>query len=345
MSFGHTQFLYALLILPFGALFVAWAVGRKRDALTRLGDPALLDRLSSSVSFAGRRWRTGLWFLALALVLFALARPQWGDREESVRREGVQLMVALDVSQSMLAEDIKPSRLERAKLELGHLMDRLDGDEIGLVLFSGASFVQLPLTSDYTTARKFLEGASPDVISRQGTVIGRAIDTALSAFPEQRLGQKVILLMTDGEDQETDPVAAAGRAADEGAIIYVLGFGVPEGTPIPLYGSRGELLGYKMDRNGQIVLSKLDEATLEQVAHTAGGRYLRVEPGRNGASEIAADLDALEQGEFESQIEIERVERFQIFLLVALLAMVAAELIPDRVRRPRAGGDTPGMQT
>ena len=254
-------------------------------------------------------------------------------------------MAALDVSQSMLAEDIMPSRLERAKLELGSLMDRLDGDEVGLVLFSGASFVQLPLTSDYGTARKFLESASPDVISRQGTVVGKAIDTSLSAFPEQRLGQKVILLMTDGEDRETDPVAAAQRAADQGAVIYVLGFGDPEGTPIPQYGAEGELLGYKMDRGGQIVLSKLDEDVLLQVARTTGGRYLRVEPGSRAVSELVSELAGLEKGELESQVEVERVERFQLFLLAALLALVAAELVPDRVRRPRADGHVPGALT
>ncbi len=165
--------------------------------------------------------------------MIALARPQWGSEVREIEQEGLQVIVALDVSQSMLAEDVKPTRLDRAKLEIRDLTERLDGDEIGLVLFSGASFVQVPLTSDYLTALNYLDSADPSVISRPGTVIGEAIRTAMSGFDDELNNQKVLIVMTDGEDRETDPLAVAQEAADAGVLIYTIGFGTPEGQPVP----------------------------------------------------------------------------------------------------------------
>jgi Ca-activated chloride channel family protein len=229
MTFAQPDYLYAFALIPVMALFVVWAGRRRLSALARLGDPGLIDRLSLSVDWRGRRVRNWLWFVALALLVVALARPRWGSEVQIVERQGVQIMIALDVSTSMLAEDIKPNRLKRAKLEIVDLLNRLDGDEVGLVLFSGASFLQFPLTFDYSTARTFLDEAGPQMITRPGTAIGKAIDTAVNGFNEQRAGQKVILIITDGEGHEGDPLEAARRAHEEGMAIYTVGFGSPEG--------------------------------------------------------------------------------------------------------------------
>ena len=211
--------------------------------------------------------------LALALLAVALARPQWGVRQTEIGQEGVQVVAVLDVSASMLARDVRPDRLTRAKLELFDLMDRLDGDEVAVVLFSGAAFVQLPLTSDYETARRFLDSASPRSISAQGTVVGRAIRTALGAFDLDREGSKVMVLMTDGEDSENEALAAAREAANAGVMIVTVGFGSALGEPVPDVSPSGEFLGYKTDGAGNRVLSRLDEGTLRAVADATGGQY------------------------------------------------------------------------
>ena len=234
MTFVNPIFLYGLLLLPLATLFLWWAQRRRQRDLARLGNPVLVQRLSSTVNQRGRRWKDALWLVVLAALLVALARPQWGSVTETVEQEGIEVMVALDISKSMLAQDVKPDRLSRAKMEIADLMERLGGDEIGLVLFSGASFVQFPLTSDYATARTFLDNARPEVISRPGTAIGDAIQTAMRGFDMNRPSQKVIVLITDGEDHEGDALAMARTAAEQGIRIYTIGFGSPEGEPKPM---------------------------------------------------------------------------------------------------------------
>lgn len=336
MTFGQPLFLWLLLLLPLILIFMLWAERRRKSALARLGDFALVRRLSESVNWAGRRWQSGLWLLAIALLIIALARPQWGSEVQVVEQEGLQVMVALDVSVSMLAEDLKPNRLIRAKQEISDLMTRLDGDELGLVLFSGASFIQFPLTSDYETARSFLDSAQPGVISRPGTVIGEAIQTAMGGFDGQRSSQKVIVIMTDGEDHQTDPLTAAEEAAGEGAIIYTIGFGSAQPEPIPEYNEQGELTGYKKDRQGNVVLSRLDEATLQQISQAANGRYFRAKADGGELDELVNDLSALQTARLESRFQTQKVERFQLFLLGAILALLASELIPERVRAKKS---------
>jgi Ca-activated chloride channel family protein len=266
MIFEHPEYLLGLLIVPAAALFFLWANKQRDKTLAKMGQSSLLKRLSTSINWRGRRWRNALLLVALALFIFALARPQWGSEVREVKQEGLQVMVALDVSQSMLAQDIKPNRLERAKLEIADLMARLDGDEVGLVLFSGASFIQVPLTSDYFTALSYLDSANPGVISRPGTVIGDAIRTAALGFDPSLSSQKVLIVMTDGEDHETDPIAAAQEVADEGVLIYTIGFGTPEGEPIPVFDENNAIVDYKRDQAGEVVLSQLDESTLQAVA-------------------------------------------------------------------------------
>lgn len=339
MIFAYPQLLAGLILVPAAALFLMWAAARQRSALARLGDPALIRRLSDNINWRGRRLQNILRLLALALMIVALARPQWGSEVREIQQEGLQVMVALDVSQSMLAQDIKPSRLDRAKLEIGDLMQRLDGDEIGLVLFSGASFVQVPLTSDYQSALNYMDSAGPNSISRPGTVIGDAIRTAASAFDPELSSQKVLVVMTDGEDKETDPLAAAQEAAEEDVLIYTIGFGTPEGEPIPEVNQFDQTVAYKTDVEGNVVLSKLDESTLQAIAQTGNGQYYRATAGGQELDSLLAEIDQLQQAQLQSRFETRYIERYQIFLALALTVLVLGELIPERVTE-RMGGLT-----
>ena len=333
MYFGKPEFLYGLILLPIMILLLSLAAFQRRRAMAQLGDPTLLARLSANVNWEGRRWRVVLWFVALLFIIIALARPQWGSEIDVVEQQGIEIMLALDISQSMLVEDIKPNRLSRAKLEIVDLMSRLEGNEIGLVLFSGDSFIQFPLTFDFGTARSFLENAQPGMISRPGTAIGDAIDTAVRGFNEQRASQRVIIIMTDGENHEPGTLEAAQRAAEEGIIIYTIGFGSVNGEPVPRFNDQGILIGFKKDANGQTIFSKLDEATLQQVSLATNGRYYRSTAGGREIDALVDELQQLEKTQLESRFETRRVERYQGFLAVALIALVLAEMIPDRTRK------------
>ena len=329
MTFGAPQYLWALAALPVLVGFVWWMSARRRTSVLRIGDPTLIERLSSSVNRGARLRRAVLWFVSAGLVIAALARPQWGSDVEVVEHRGVQVMVALDISRSMLAQDVKPSRLDRAKLEISDLMSRLTGDEIGIVLFSGASFIQFPITFDYATARTYLSHAHPDAITRQGTVIAEAIETAMTGFSDQRTGQKVIVVMTDGENHEGNPVEEARRAASEGAVVYTIGFGSVQGEPLPEYDESGALAGFREDAQGDVIISQLDEETLVRVAEAGGGRYFRA-ADPDAISDLASEIQSFEDETLESEFSRTKIERFQIFLLAGVLALAAAEVMTDR---------------
>lgn len=332
MNFAEPYYFLCLipLVLLGAALFLLNRYHTR--LLARLGNPDLIDKLSASVNWRGRRWQNRLWFVALLLMIVALARPQWGSHVEYIERRGVEIMVVLDVSESMMAEDFKPNRLARAKLEISELMDKLSGNEMGLVLFSGAAFVQFPLTSDFATARTFLEAAQPDIISRPGTAIGEAIQVAMRGFNEERATQKIIILLTDGENHEGDTLAAAQEAADQGIMIYTIGFGSPDGEPIPVYDELGNPLGYKKDRDGNTVLTRLDELTLQQISNITDGLYFRARPDGREVDFLADEISQLQTAEMESRFETRGVERFQWFLAAAIIALIIIELIPDRVQ-------------
>ncbi|MEZ4519123.1 MAG: VWA domain-containing protein [Chloroflexota bacterium] len=346
MQFANPHvFIIAAVLIPAAALLIFWAQRKQRTALSRLGNSALLQRLTDSVNWSGRRWQAILRLAALALLLVALARPQWGSESTEVEQEGLQVIVALDVSQSMLADDLTPSRLERAKLEIADLMKRLEGDEIGLVLFSGASFVQVPLTTDYSTALSYLDNAGPDSISRPGTVIGDAIRTATEAFDDHLASQKVLILMTDGEDVETDPLSAARDAAEQGVLIYTIGFGTPEGSQVPETNAFGQIIGVKTDAQGNPVISRMDEETLQSIAQAGDGRYYRAEASGGELDSLLSEIDTLQRAQLQSRVTVRYIERFQIFLGLALLALVLSELIPDRVTSRAAKQVAPPTET
>ena len=330
MTFGSPQFLYLLAFLPALGVFVWWAFLWRRRAVSRIGDPVLVRRLSQSAGPRVRGLRIVLWFLGVFLLLVALARPQWGNDIQIVEQAGVQVMIALDISNSMLAEDMKPTRLDRAKLEISDLISRLRGDEVGIVLFSGASFIQFPLTSDHSTAKAYLNNANPNSISRQGTVIAEAIDIATRGFSTDRENQNIIVIMTDGENHEGDPVEAARRAAQEGAVIFTVGLGSPEGSPVMRLDDEGNVTGQLLDAQGQAVVSRMDEIALQQIAENGGGRYFRAsEPGAMAG--LADEIQSFQDRSLQSEFSQRKVERFQLFLLAGALCLVLAELLTDRL--------------
>ena len=338
MTFGSPQYLVLLAVVPIAAGLVAWAFFARQRALARFGDPALVRRLIGSANTPGRLAKSVLTIAAIALVILAAARPQWGETEQVVERHGVQLMVALDISRSMLAEDVRPNRLERAKLEATDLLERLHGDEVGLVLFSGAAFIQFPLTYDYPTARTFLDRADTEMIARQGTVLDEAITVSMVGLDNDRVGHKAIVIISDGEDdhQESDYVRAANRAADAGLTVYTIGVGTTDGEPIPVRDAWGNFVGYQEDGDGNMVLSRINEDVLKSVAEAGGGTYVLAGGSTSAAAVIAEELDNLEKTIVESEITNARVERFQWFAGGAILLLIASRLIPDRRRRSRA---------
>ena len=333
-----------MAVLPALMLFLRWAWGNRTAALRQIGDSALFERLGLAAGRRVRGIRLTLWFLGVALLILALARPQWGSDIEIVEQGGVQVMVALDISRSMLAQDLKPSRLDRAKLEVSDLISRLEGDEVGIVLFSGASFVQFPLTSDYATARTYLNHASPNAITRQGTVIAEAIEIAMEGFSTERENQKVIVIMTDGENHEGDPIAAAREAAGQGAVVYTVGFGSPDGAPVPEYDERGDITGYSQNSGGEVLLSRIDEVALQQIAESGGGRYFRATDG-DAIAGLADEIQSFQDPSLQSEFSQRKVERFQLFLLAGALCLALAELTTDRLflsRRTRREAPSEG---
>lgn len=329
MTFAKPAFLYALLLLPLLLIFLYWTDHRRAAALARLGEPGLVKNLLSTVSEGSRRWKTALWFCAAALLLAALARPQWGEAQQPVERSGAQIMLALDVSTSMLAQDARPDRLARAQEALDEIVSGLDGAEVGLVLFSGASFLQLPLTSDDAALHSFLEAASPETVSRPGTSVSSAILTALRGFDPSRARPKAILLVSDGEAHDDDPLPAARQAAEGGVLVYTLGAGTADGALVPEYNTAGEVIGYKRAVGGELVVSRLNETLLRQVAAAGGGAYYWMD-GENAVSSLTANLNRLQSAAYLAQVEKHAVERFQYLLLPALALLLAAELLPER---------------
>jgi Ca-activated chloride channel family protein len=336
MTFGSPIYLYGLLLVPLAIGFLLWAERQRRRAIARVGEPGLIARLSASVNTRGRRLKLIMWVAALALLLIALARPQWGDVKQSVAQKGVQVMVALDVSKSMLAQDLKPDRLTRAKMEIDQLMNHLNGDEVGLTVFSGASFVLFPLTSDYNTARSFLDSARPEIISRPGTAIGEAIRAAMRGFDEGRNSQKVIVVMTDGEDNQADVKAAADEAAKAGVMIYTIGFGSQAGDVIPEYDEAGNQVGVKKDKSGQTVVSTLNEQALRDISAATGAQYYPATADGSELDALAAQLNGLQKGDIQRGDAVQRSEQFQWFLAPALLLLIAGEFISDRKSSGRA---------
>ena len=331
MRVAEIHYIYVLLAaMPLFLVFF-WLVLRiKRRALRRFGNLDLIKKLSLSFSPRKQRWKIALLLLAVFFVLFSLARPQLGTRLTLMKREGVDIVIALDCSHSMLAQDFKPSRLEKAKQEMNGLISRMKGDRVGLVAFAGVAFVQCPLTLDYSAAGMFLDIMDENLIPQPGTAIGDAIRTSIAAFNQKERKYKVLILLTDGEDHGSEPLKAAEEAAAEGIVIYTIGIGSVQGEPVPVKNKKGMVTGYKKDREGGVVVSKLDETTLQKIALTTGGKYYHATSGEMELEKIYNQISKMEKKELEGKLMTQYEDRYQIFIFLAIVCLTVEFLLSER---------------
>jgi Ca-activated chloride channel family protein len=336
MHFARPEYLNILWGIPLLVAFFLWALRRRRLRLEELIAPVLIPRLTGEFSRWQAIWRSLLltgFFLFSAL---ALARPQWGMRQETVRRQGVDVIAALDTSYSMNAEDVAPSRLEKAKSGIRALIGRFKGDRIGLVAFAGAGRLMCPLTLDYGAAALFLDVTNTETIPEPGTSLAAAIQTATASFIAKERKYKVLVIFTDGEDLEGQVQSAIDRAKEAGVIIYAVGIGSPEGRPIPVRDLKGDIIEYRKDPGGQIVVSRLDERALAQIAEETGGRYFRATTSEGELDQVYDDISRMEKKQLESRLFQNYEDQFQYPLGAAILCLCLACGISER-RRPGRG--------
>jgi Ca-activated chloride channel homolog len=334
MRFGNPEQFLLLLLLPLFTGFFLWAYQQKKSALDRFAAPSLARKLTPGSSFPRQVIRWTLLAAAFLFLVFALVRPRFGVKMEMFERRGIDLMVALDISESMLAEDIPPNRLERAKFEIARLLDLLKGDRAGLIVFAGESYVQCPLTLDYGAAKMFLDAVSTGWVQIQGTALADAIKQAADAFRSKEHKYKVLVLISDGEDNEGNAVEAAKAAAGEGIIIYTVGVGSESGVPIPVSKGAGSVV-YKKDKSGNLVMTRLDPVTLEKIAIEGHGKYFNAGTDLD-LSRIMAEIERMEKKELGSSRLNIYEERYQIFLFLAFALLLVEFFIPERVRRKEA---------
>lgn len=325
--FANIELLYLLLAVPAMAVLFEVMIRKRGQMMARFGSAMAVKRLAPEVSVARLRVKFWLFAAAFTLLTIAVARPQMGSKLREVEREGVEIMVALDVSNSMLASDFSPNRLERTKYAVSRVIEGLSEERIGVVVFAGDAYVQLPITSDYLTARNFVERISPTQVTKQGTAIGAALDLATSAFSSDSEGSRVVILVTDGENHEDDALKAAERAAERGVKVYTIGIGTPEGAPINIDGD------FIRDGEGEIVVSKLDETTLQKIAATTEGAYIRATSASVGVQEIVDMINRTEKSKFKTEIFEEYDEKYHIPLVAALVLLLVELLVLPRRNR------------
>ena len=333
--FANIEYLYALGFIPlFWLVYVLLRAWRRR-AIRRLGDPLLVEQLMEGVSRSRPGIKLFFFTLAWLFLVLGLARPQLGARLETVKKKGVEVIVALDVSNSMLAEDIQPSRLERAKRAISKMVDRMENDRVGLIVFAGDAYVQIPVTSDYQAVKMFLPTIGPSTVPKQGTAIASAIDLAARSFSPGEGRSKALIIITDGENHEADPVAAAKKAHEEGITIHTIGIGKPSGAPIPLTvnGQRTFL----RDRNGHTVITRLDEPLLQKIAMAGGGIYVRASNASMGLNKIYNKIKGMDQKEMKQKNYSEYNDLFQYAIGLALLFLLLEWMIAERKSRFLSG--------
>jgi len=329
LRFEHIEYLYLLLGIPVFAGLLTMALYARSKKLRRLGDLNLLKRLMPDTSREKVIFKFLILNIAYALVIIGIANPQTGSKLEKVQRKGIDMVVALDISNSMLAQDIKPDRLTRAKQALFKLIDRLEGDRIGIIIFAGKAYTQLPVTTDYAAAKMFVSTISTKDIPSQGTAIGEAIRLGIDSFEENKQS-KAIIIITDGENHEDNAVEMAKQASELGMRVYTIGMGLPEGSPIPMVNSYGQQTGFKKDRDGGTVITKLNEIMLQQIAAAGNGDYVRANNTQAGLSKIFEKINALEESDIEERMFTDYEDQFQYFIGIGLLLIFLEFFIFDR---------------
>ena len=324
--FADPNALYLLIILPFVAIFYFYSNYRRTKRLRKYGDPELLSMLMPEASAHRPVFKFWVLWIALGLSIVMLARPQFGTRLEKVKRSGIETIIALDISNSMLAEDVVPSRLEKAKSLISRLVSNFNDDKVGLIVFAGDAFTQLPITSDYISAKMFLESITPSLISSQGTNIGEAIRLAIKSFtPQEKVGRAIIVI-TDGENHEGGAVEAAKEAASKGMKVFVLGIGSPDGSPIPLEGSND----YRKDNQGNIIVTRLNEQMCREVAQAGNGVYIRVDNSSSAQSLLQKEIDKLTKSDLESTVYSNYNEQFPALAWIIIVLLIIEVVVLDK---------------
>lgn len=324
INFACAQYLLLLVLIPVFVILQLVVLKLRKRRIRKFGDEKLVSEMMPSYSIAKTWLRLAFFLTGFFFFVIGLSRPQIGAAIKERETKGAEIMIVLDVSNSMLAEDYSPNRLERAKLAISRLVDKLRDDRIGLIVFAGNSFVQLPVTTDYVSAKMFLNSISTESVPIQGTAIGEALNTAIRSFSAQSEKSRAIIVITDGENHEDDPVAVAKQAAELGIRVFTIGVGSPEGKPIPL---NGELI---KDKDGNIVVTKLDETVLQEVASEGNGVYVRAGNTEFGLNPIIDEIKKMEDEKYSSIVFEEWDEQFMYFFAIALLFFVVEMLIGDR---------------
>lgn len=324
--FEEPTYLYLLLLLPALAAFYLFSNYRRRQSIRKFGDPELMAQLMPDVSKYRPDVKFWIVFIALGLFAVLLARPQFGSKLETVKRQGVEVIIALDISNSMLAQDVQPSRLMKAKRLVAQLVDKMENDKVGMIVFAGDAFTQLPITSDYISAKMFLESIDPSLISKQGTAIGTAINLATRSFTPQEGVGRAIIVITDGENHEGGALEAAKAAAEKGIQVNVLGVGSPDGSPIPIEGTND----FRRDRDGNVIVTRLNEQMCQEIAKDGHGIYVRVDNTNNAQKIINKEINKMAKADVETQVYTEFNEQFQAVAWVIFLLLLVEMLILER---------------
>lgn len=328
-KFAEPEYLYLLLVVPLLTLIFVFYKIRKRKNIAAFGDPSLLKELMPNVSTVRPTVKFVIQMVILTLLVVVLARPQFGTKAEEVKRQGIEVMIALDISNSMMATDVAPNRLAKSKQILSQLIDNMSNDKVGLVVFAGDAFTQLPITADYVSAKMFLSTISPKLIARQGTAIGSAIDLAIKSFNPKSPASKAIILITDGENHEDNAVEAARLAQKEGIVVHVIGMGRPEGAPIPVDGT----MSFWKDKEGNVVVSKLNEVMCNDIANAGQGIYVRADNTNAALRAVSNELDQLAKTELTTTTFSNYNEQFQSFAIIALVLLLMDIFILERINK------------
>lgn len=329
--FANTYLLNFLIVVPVLAGIFILAVYLRKKSLKKFGDIGIIMQLIPDLSYIRPVIKFLFVIFALVCVILALAQPQFGSKLENVKREGIEIMIALDVSNSMLAEDIKPNRLEASKRAISKLTEKLKNDKIGLIVFAGDAYVQLPITTDYGAAKMFLSTVHTNFIAKQGTNISSAIKLAEEAFSKEKNKSKVMIVISDGEDHEDDPVKAATEASQKGIVIHTIGMGLPQGAPIPL--SENQTSDFKKDNSGGIVVSKLNDVVLQQIASAANGMYVRANNSSTGLEKIFEEVNKMTKELIESKTYSDYDDKYQYLASLAIILLLLDFLILERKNR------------
>ena len=330
LRYENSEWLFLLVLIPIIILVFIFSIRWRKKAIGVFGQLKLVYKLMPMASELKLRTKFILFSIAITALIIGIANPQIGSKMEEVKREGVDLMIAIDLSNSMLAEDLQPNRLMRAKQSISKLIDRLDGDRIGLIVFAGDAFVQLPITTDYSAAKLFLSTINTSIVPTQGTAIGKAIGLSIKSFDLKNDQSKAIIVITDGENHEDDAIKKAEEAEELGIFVHTIGMGSAEGGPIPIKNRYGRVTSYQKDKEGNTIITVLNEEMLKQIAQAGGGSYIRANSTQSGLNALFKEINKMEKKEIGSKVFTDYKDRFQWFIGLTIILLIIEIMIKGR---------------